>query len=152
MYQSNLPPQKKKKKKISALTFTCPLIMRVVGAPQMTSQPVSSSFLYSSLPSGTWPTPGLFTHWCCLSPLPLSALSSSPFLPCLARWFWPDLMNGLHVHTTPVCIYVPWSGLLCQSWFNHSQSLPPPPFPSCTDGKQTSWRYWGTRMDPTLCY
>ena len=29
---------------------------------------------------------------------------------CLARWFWPDLMNGRHVHTTSVCISLPWSG------------------------------------------
>ena len=30
-------------------------------------------------------------------PLPLSALSSSPPSLWLARWFWPDLMNGSHV-------------------------------------------------------
>ena len=32
---------------------------RVVGAPQMMSQPVSSFFPCSPLPSGTWRTPGL---------------------------------------------------------------------------------------------
>ena len=37
-------------------------------------------------------------------PLPLSALSSSPLSLCLARWFWPDLMNGRHDHTTAVCV------------------------------------------------
>ena len=26
-----------------------------------------------------------------------------PFL-CLAKWFWPDLINGRHVHTTAVCV------------------------------------------------
>ena len=36
-----------------------PLAARVVGAPQMISQPVSSIFLCSPLPSGTWQTPGL---------------------------------------------------------------------------------------------
>ena len=36
-----------------------PLTAGVVGAPQMTSQPVSSSFLCSPLPSGTRRTPGL---------------------------------------------------------------------------------------------
>ena len=47
-------------------------------------------------------------------PLPLSALSSSPFtVLCLARWFWPDLMNGKHDHTTAVCLEVfMWSNCL----------------------------------------
>ena len=27
-----------------------------------------------------------------------------PFSLCLARWFWPDLMNGRHDHTTAVCV------------------------------------------------
>ena len=26
------------------------------------------------------------------------------------RWFWPDLMNGRHDHTTAVCISLQWSG------------------------------------------
>ena len=39
--------------------FTCPFTTGVVGAPQMTSQPLSSIFLCFSLPSGTWRTPGL---------------------------------------------------------------------------------------------
>ena len=48
-------------------TFTCPLTVGVIWAPQMTSQPVSSIFLCSPLPSRTtrW-TPGLFIPWCCL--------------------------------------------------------------------------------------
>ena len=33
-----------------------------------------------------------------------------PLSLCLARWFWPDLMNGRHDHTTTVCISLPWSG------------------------------------------
>ena len=36
-----------------------PLTTRVVQAPQMISQPVSSIFPCSLLPSGTWRTPGL---------------------------------------------------------------------------------------------
>ena len=36
-----------------------PLTARVVGAPQMISQPVSSIFPCSPLPSGTWRTLGL---------------------------------------------------------------------------------------------
>ena len=43
-----------------------PLIARVVGAPQMISQPVSSIFPCSPLPCGTWQTPGLSIPWCCL--------------------------------------------------------------------------------------
>ena len=53
-------------------TFTYPLTMRVIWAPQMISQLVSSVFLCSPLPSGTCQTPGLST-------LLLSALSPSPF-------------------------------------------------------------------------
>ena len=42
------------------LTFSYPLTMGAGGgAPQMTSQPVSSIFLCSALPSGAWRTPGL---------------------------------------------------------------------------------------------
>ena len=50
-----------------------------------------------------------FLHFPCpfpdvvLPPLPLSALSSSPLSLCLARRFWPDLMNGRHDYTTAVC-------------------------------------------------
>ena len=36
-----------------------PLTVRVVGAPQMTSQPVPSIFHCSPMPSETWQTPGL---------------------------------------------------------------------------------------------
>ena len=28
-----------------------------------------------------------------------------PLSLCLARWFWPDLMNWRHVHTTAVCVF-----------------------------------------------
>ena len=45
-------------------------------------------------------------------PLLLSALSSFPLSLCLARWFWPDLMNGRHDHTTAVCVSLRWSGSL----------------------------------------
>ena len=43
-----------------------PLTAKVVGVPQMISQPVSSIFLCSPLPSRTWRTPGLSIPWCCL--------------------------------------------------------------------------------------
>ena len=81
-----------------------PLTMRVVGAPQIISQPVSSIFLISLLPSGTWWTPGLSIPLCCL---PTSSSVCPVFFAlslCLAKWFSPDLMNGRHVHTTAVCV------------------------------------------------
>ena len=43
-----------------------PITMRVFGALQMISQPVSSIFPFSPLPSGTWGTPGLSSPWRCL--------------------------------------------------------------------------------------
>ena len=56
------------------------------------SSPVQSLMLYSHL----------FFVVVCLVFFPLSL--------CLAKYFWPDLMNGRHVHTTSVCISKPWSG------------------------------------------
>ena len=50
----------------SLLLLTYPLTAGVVGAPQMTLQPVSSIFLCSPLPFRTWRTPGLSIPWCCL--------------------------------------------------------------------------------------
>ena len=80
-------------------TFTYSLTAGVVGAPQMTSQPVSSNFLWSPLPYGTLRTPGLSIPWCFL-PTTFFFLSAFSLLSlCLARWFWPDLMNGRHVRT-----------------------------------------------------
>ena len=34
-----------------------------------------------------------------------------PLSLCLARCFWPDLMNGRHDPTTAACVFLPWSGL-----------------------------------------
>ena len=55
-----------------------PLITRVVGAPQMISQPVSAIFPCSSLPFGTLRTPGLSILSCCL---PTSSSVCSIFFP-----------------------------------------------------------------------
>ena len=77
-----------------------PLTARVVGAPLMISQPVSSIFLCSPLPSGTWRSPGLSIPWWCLSTSSSVCLVFFPLSMCLARWFRPHLMNGRHVHTT----------------------------------------------------
>ena len=87
-----------------------PLTARVVGAPQMILQPFFSTFPCSPLPSGTCWTPGLSIPWCCL---PASSSVCHVFFPlslCLARWFWPDLMNGRHDHTTAVCVSLRSSG------------------------------------------
>ena len=94
---------------LSFFTFIYSLTVGVVGAPQMTSQPVSSIFPCSPLPSGTWRTPGL--SWVLSSHL-------SSCLPCLLPpfavprkiFFWPYLMNGRHDHTTSVCVSLRCSG------------------------------------------
>ena len=86
------------------------LAARVVGAPQMILQAVFSIFPCSPLPSGTCRTPGLSISRCCL---PTSSSVSLVFFPlslCLARWFWPDLMNGKHDHSTAVCVSLRSSG------------------------------------------
>ena len=93
-----------------------PLNRRVVRARQMISQPVSSIFLCSPLPPGTWRTPGLSIPWCCLPTSSSICLVFFPLSLCLARWFWPGLMNRRHVHTTAVCIPSQWSGGLHVVW------------------------------------
>ena len=78
-----------------------------------TTNDLATSFLHFPcfpLPSGTWRTPGLSSPWCCL---PISSFVRFVFFPlslCLARWFWPDLMNGRHDHTTTVCVSLRLSG------------------------------------------
>ena len=57
-----------------SLSVIYPLTMQVVGAPQMILQPVSSIFPCSPLSSEACPFPDVV-----FLPLPLSALSSSPF-------------------------------------------------------------------------
>ena len=88
-----------------------PLTARIVGTPQMVSQPVSSIFSCTPLPSWFWWTPGLSIPWCCLPTSSSVCLVFFPLSLCLARWFWPDQMNGKHDHTIAVCVSLPWSGL-----------------------------------------
>ena len=71
-------------------TFTYSLTARVVGAPQMTSQPVSSILPCSPLPSRTLWTPSLSIPWCCLPTSSSVCLVFFPFSLCLARRFWAD--------------------------------------------------------------
>ena len=87
-----------------------PLTTTVVGAPRMISQPVSHIILCSLLLSGTWQTPGPSIPWCCLPTSSSVCLVFFPFSLFLARWLWPDLMNGKHDHTTAVCVFLRSSG------------------------------------------
>ena len=84
------------------------LTARVVRAPQMISQPVFSVFPCSPLPSGTCRTPGLSIPWRCLPTSSSVCLVFFPLSLFLARWFWPDLMNGRRDHTSTVCVSL-WS-------------------------------------------
>ena len=89
------------------------LTVRIVGAPQMILQPVFSIFPCSPLPSGTCQTPGLSIPWCCLHTSSSVCLVFFSLSLCLAKWFWPNLMNRRHDHTTAVCVSLQWSGGLC---------------------------------------
>ena len=74
-----------------------------------TTDDFATSFLHfpcSPLLSGTWRIPDL-------SCLPTSSSVCLVFFPlslCLARWFWQDLMNERHDHTTAVSVSLRWSG------------------------------------------
>ena len=89
------------------IIIICSLTARVVGAPQMNSPPVFSIFPVLHCPLG-------LDELQTVNSLMLSSSSSVclvffPLSLCLARWFWPDLMNGTHEHTTVVCVSLPWS-------------------------------------------
>ena len=64
---------------ITIIIIIYPLIVRVVGAPQMISQPVSSIFLCSRLPLGLGELQACPFLDVVFPPLFMSALSSSPF-------------------------------------------------------------------------
>ena len=65
-----------------------------------TTADFATSFLHffpcSSLPSGTCRTPGLSIPRCCLPTSSSVCLVFFPLSLCLAKWFWPDLMNERH--------------------------------------------------------
>ena len=67
------------------LLLIYPLNARVVGAPQMISQPVSTIFPCSPVPSGTWRFPGLSIPWCCLPTSSSVCLVFFPLSLCLAK-------------------------------------------------------------------
>ena len=88
--------------KISIYTAQCtiiiviivnPLTARVAGAPQMILQPVFSIFP-CSMPAGTCQTPGLSIPNVVFPPLPLSALSYSPFHCALQDGFGQTWWTG----------------------------------------------------------
>ena len=85
------------------------LTARVAGAPQMISQPVSSIFPCSPLPSGTLRT-------VVFPPLLLSALSSSPFTePCKVVLARPDEWETWPYHCSLLfgnCGHTVWQYLL----------------------------------------
>ena len=86
-----------------SFTLTYPLTAGIV----CSTDDITTNFLYFSLFSTTF--------WDLMNSRPVHFLMLSSHLffclpcslppsPCLSRWFWPDLMNGRHVHTTPVCV------------------------------------------------
>ena len=81
-------------------SFTYPWTAGAGRAPQMTLRSVSSIFLCSPVPSGTWRTPDLSVPWCCLPASFSVRLVFFPLSLCLAKRLWLDLMNGRQVHTT----------------------------------------------------
>ena len=46
----------------------------------------------------------LSSHLFLCLPCLLPPFTKETILLCLARWFWLDLMNGKHDHTTAVCV------------------------------------------------
>ena len=76
-----------------------PLTARLVGAPQMISQPVSSIFPCSLLPSGICELQACQFSDVCLPTSSSVCLVFFPLSLCLARWFLPDLTNWRYDHT-----------------------------------------------------
>ena len=77
-----------------------------------TTDDFATSFLHFSLFStALWDLPHsrLSIPWCCLPTSSFVRLVFFPLSLCLARWFWPDLMNGKHDHTTANCMSLRWS-------------------------------------------
>ena len=92
-------------------TYPLSLTAWVVWAPQMTSQPISSIFLCSPLPSVTWQTPGLSIPWCCL---PTSSCVCRIFfplsVPCKMVLARPDDWRYVSYHCSLCLFTLQWSG------------------------------------------
>ena len=87
-----------------SFTVTYPFTARVVGAPRMTSQLSFLHFAVLHCPMGHGELQACRFPDVVFPPLFLSAFVFFLFSLCLARWFWPDLMNGRHDNTTAVCV------------------------------------------------
>ena len=88
-----------------------PLTAMVAGAPQMTSQPVSSIFLCSPLPSGTWRPLGLSIPWCYLPTSSSVCLVFFPFHCALQDGFGQTWWTRDMTIPLAVCVSLLWSGL-----------------------------------------
>ena len=102
MRVSDLGGQAAPKNELSSLSYRVSLNR---GGPWDATDDFRTSFLHficlcSPLPSGTWRTQGLPIPWCSLPSSFSVCLVFFPFSLCHERWFWPDLMNRKHVHTT----------------------------------------------------
>ena len=104
------------KLKCNVIIINYLLTARVAGAPQTISQPVSSIFPCTPLPSRTWQTPGLSIPWCYL-PTSSSASSSSP-LNCALQdgfgqtWWMGDMTIPLHFASLYTGQVLMWSDCL----------------------------------------
>ena len=101
-----------RRRKSSSHFIIYPLTTRVVWG---TTDDFTTSFLHFSLVStAVWDLSNSRpVHSLMLSShlVLLSCLVFFPLSLCLAIWFWPDLMNGRHDHTTAVCVSLRWSDL-----------------------------------------
>ena len=71
----------------------------------------ATSFLHFSLFStALWDLPNTRPVHSLMSSHLFLCLFFFPLSLCLAKWFWPDLMNGRHDHTTAVCVSLRSSG------------------------------------------
>ena len=132
----------------SFISLIYSLTARVVGAPQMISQPVSSIFPVLHRPLGlgklrACPFPDVV-----FPSLPLSALSPFPLSLCLARWFWLDLMNGRHDHTTAVCVSLLCHCIICQ--VKHVNLIPSWLLWTWNSSVIAEGRVWGGWMRKTI--
>ena len=101
---------------IIIIIITNSLTARVIGVSQMISQPVSSIFFCSPLPSWTWRTPSFSISWFCLPTSPCICLVFFPLSRCPAGWFRPELTGNTSISLQFASLYggqeVVWSNYL----------------------------------------
>ena len=87
------------------INITYPFTARIVGATHYTDDFTPSFLHFPLFSTALWVLP--YTrpvHSLMLSSHLFLCLVFFPLSLCLARWFWPGLMNERHDHTTAVCI------------------------------------------------